>query len=86
MLASTWSTVPAFTGRPALLEPDAAPLELAELSVADELATTGDEEVAALVTDASVDLLPLGWLTASVFDEGACSSLAADEETELPAT
>ena len=74
------------TGPCALLEPDAAPLELAELSVADELATTGDEEVAALVTDASVDLLPLGWLTAAVFDEGACSSLAADEETELPAT
>lgn len=86
MLASTWSTVPAFTGRPTLLEPDAAPLELAELSVTDELATTGDEEVTALVTDALVDLLPLGWLTAAVFDEGACSSLAADEETELPAT
>ena len=86
MLASIWSTVLVFTGCPALLEPDAAPLEIAELSVADEVPTTGVEEVAALVTDTSVELLPLGWLTAAVFDEGACSSLADDEETVLPAT
>ena len=85
MLASIWSTVLVFTGCPALLEPDAAPLGLAELSITDELATTGVEEVAALVTDTSVELLPLGWLTAAVFDEGACSSLAADEESVLPA-
>ena len=68
MLASIWSTVLVFTGCPALLEPDVAPLEIAELSVADEVATTGVEEVAALVTDTSVELLPLGWLTAAVFD------------------